>query len=270
MKFLNNYWAETATSVKKIALALRTFVGTITASAYVQGNVQLAFYILLVGAIIDFLLNFLPPDKPGNSGTPSIPQINLGTAVIFILALFITSCSIIKPQVNTIQKDSTYTTFKPIDLKVKGAKVNAGINLDSLYRASLFVRDQQKDDSILKLTLMVKYKTDSIAAIKANKPIPTRPVINYGQPTKIYVTDPQTKAQLSYWIDQYGKLQLGCEAKDQTVQTLQATITNLKSKETITTVVAFKTPGWNWIAIGCLSALVLACAFFLTVKSIIH
>ena len=115
MKFLNNYWAETATSVKKIALALRTFVGTITASAYVQGNVQLAFYILLVGAIIDFLLNFLPPDKPGNSGTPSIPQINLGTAVIFILALFITSCSIIKPQVNTIQKDSTYTTFKPIE-----------------------------------------------------------------------------------------------------------------------------------------------------------
>ena len=182
MKFLNNYWAETATSVKKIALALRTFVGTITASAYVQGNVQLAFYILLVGAIIDFLLNFLPPDKPGNSGTPSIPQINLGTAVIFILALFITSCSIIKPQVNTIQKDSTYTTFKPIDLKVKGAKVNAGINLDSLYRASLFVRDQQKDDSILKLTLMVKYKTDSIAAIKANKPIPTRPVINFPQP----------------------------------------------------------------------------------------
>ncbi len=263
MKFLNNYWAETAQSVKKLALALRTLIGTVTASAYVQGNVQLAFYILLLGAVIDFLLNFLPPDKPGNPGTPVSTRINLGTAILLVLALFITSCSIIKPQVNTLQKDSTYISYKPIDWRVKGAKVNTGLNLDSLYHLALFARDARKEDSLATYALQLKYKNDSLIALRANKPLPPRPPMVVEHPKIQYLTDPETKAQLSYWVDQFGKLQIGCEAKDQTLHTLQTTITNLKSKETTTTQIAYKTPTWNWLLIGGLTALLIVSGIFL-------
>ena len=85
--------------------------------------------------------------------------------------------------------------------------------------------------------------------------MPDKPLLKPPAPKKQFVTDPQTKAQLSYWIDAYGKLQLACESKDQTVQTLQPVVNKTTKDVTKTTVIVKETPKWNWIAMAMLATL---------------
>lgn len=150
----------------------------------------------------------------------------------------LTSCQVLKPETTYSKTDTTTTAYKEQKIQVKGATVGATLNLDSLYQAQL--------------ARLMSYKTDSTAAVLAGKPIPPAPTTE-----KKYFTDPQTKAQLSYWVDAFGKLQIGCESKDQTVNVLVAELTRLTKEVSKKVEVAFKTPVWCYIALSVLGTLLL-------------
>lgn len=252
---IKNYFQHTAPSVKKIGLAMRVLIASITGSSFVQGNVKMAFYCLLAGGLIDFILQCLPPgDMSAASENQPAPQalggINKALVLFNLLAIsvMINGCTVVRPGTNTSKTDTTITTYKQVDIKVAGAIVSAGLNMDSLYHAALMAKDQRTADSILWLNTELKFKQDSIAALKANKPIPPKPVYIPSPPQKQYVTDPKTKAQLAYWIDAYGKFQITCESKDQTIATLQAQVTKLTKQVSSTTVTVPQTPVWAKVA----------------------
>ena len=247
---VKNYFKDTSVKVKKFGLWLKGIIGAAAGSTYIQGDAKLALYFLVGGAIIAGILECLPPDGPSapqpqtNSAAPGV----VAGLIALIMLFCITGCSVIKPQVDRTKSDTTLTSYKQVDLKIKGAKVFAGLNMDSLYHAALMAKDQRSQDSILSLKQELNYKADSIAALKANKPIPPKTIYVPSAPQKQYVTDPQTRAQLAYWIDAYGKFQITCESKDQTITTLQAQVTKLTKDTTVTTKVAYQTPAWNKIA----------------------
>ncbi len=251
---IKNYFKETSVRVKKFGLYLKGIIGTASGAAYIQNDAKLAFYFLIGGALITGLLELLPPD---NETTPADKSAMNGAAVIagLLMLFMVGSCTVLKPEVDRTKTDTTITSFKQVDLKIKGAKVFAGINLDSLYHAALMAKDQRADDSIARLNLELKYKKDSIAALQANKPIPQKPIYIPSPPQKQYVTDPDTKAQLAYWVDAYGKFQITCESKDQTIHTQQAEITKLTKDVATQMLLQNKTPTWNCIAIAALATL---------------
>jgi hypothetical protein len=243
MKFLKNYWTETSPSVKKLLLWVKGLIGTVSVSAFIQGDPKVSFYILIGGAVLDGLLQLLPSDtnaeiKPGAKA--------LLFVFMFAVVVSLSGCWSQRPVVEHSVTDTTTTTYKQVAFQYKGAKVVAGLNMDSLYHAALMNRDQAKDDSILRLNQELQYKKDSIAALQANKPVPPKPVYVPSPPKIQYVTDPATKAQLSYYIDQYGKLQVGCESKDQTLQMMVAEVNRLRSDKTKTTVIVYQIPKWIW------------------------
>lgn len=226
-----NYFKNNSKSIKKLSLALKGFIGVIAVSSYVSNDPRLGFWLLVAGAAIEFLLQLLPPDAeaPGKN--------SLG--VWILAALFFTAipaCKIIKPETSYSKKDSTSISYKEQEVKVAGAKVTADVNLDSLVAA--------------KIDQMTSYKRDSAAAVAAGLPIPQAP-----DPVIKYITDPQSKAILKYWLDAQGKLQMSCESTDQVVKVLVAEITRLTQEVTKKTEVVTETPKWNWIVIGALSAL---------------
>lgn len=271
---IKNYFQHTAPSVKKIGLALRVLIGSIAGSAFIQGNVKWAFYTTLAGGIIDFILQCLPPGEPTVTAAAS-PSGNDGTnkammaTIIAICCLLISSCTVVRPGANVVKTDSTYTTYKHVDFHIKGATVFKTLNVDSLVKAALIARDQYREDSLANAAVIAKYRADSITAVKANKPIPAAPVLITPKPVVQYVTDPQTKAQLSYWIDQAGKIQIGCQSKDQTIDTLQAQITTLKSNVTTNTVTVPQTPLWAKIVMWAEGIVALICIVILFIKSIL-
>lgn len=253
---LKNYWRATSPKIKKMSLWLKSTIGALALSAYATSEVKTGFYLLIAGAIIDGVLQLLPPDQDATKANKSAIKGAAVVALVIMASMFaLSSCRVIKPEIDHTKTDSTITTYKQVDIKLPGAKVFAGLNMDSLYHAALMAKDQRSEDSILRLNMELKYKQDSIAALKANKPIPAKPVYIPSPPQKQYVTDPQTKAQLSYWIDAFGKFQITCESKDQTIHSLQAQVTKLTKEVTTQKLLVDKTPAWNWIAMAVLATL---------------
>lgn len=226
-----NYFKENSKSVKKFSLALKGFIGSISVSAYANNDVKLAFWLLMAGAALDFFIQFLPEDT-------EIPGKN-GVITLLVLASFLclSGCKVIKPGTDTLKTDETNISYKEQDVKVAGASVNTSLNTDSLIKAALRIK--------------AKFKFDSTQAVLAGKPIPPAPK------QKQTFTDPQSKAQLTYWLDQYGKLQITCESKDQVVKMLVAEVTRLTKEVTKKIEIIEKTPVWNWIAISVLGTLFL-------------
>lgn len=254
---LKNYWRESSPTIKKLSLWLKSTIGVLALSAYAQSEVRVGFCLLIAGAIIEGILQLLPPDQDAAKAKSAVKE---GVVIILILltsALLLSACKVIKPGVDHSKVDSTSIAYKQVDLHLKGAKVFARLNMDSLYHAALMAKDQRGEDSILRLNTELKYKQDSIAAFRANKPIPPKPVYVPSPPQKQFVTDPETKAQLAYWIDAYGKFQITCESKDQTIHSQQAEITKLTSEKTSEKLLVKETPVWNWIAIAVLGTLLL-------------
>jgi hypothetical protein len=54
---IKNYFEPTPKNVKKWLLAIKSILGTISVSAYVNGSEKVAFWILVGGAVIDELTN---------------------------------------------------------------------------------------------------------------------------------------------------------------------------------------------------------------------
>lgn len=157
--------------------------------------------------------------------------------LILIVSFISLSCKVIKPAIETSKSDETSIGYKPVDVPVKGAKVGTSLNMDSLYRAAVAMR--------------ALYIKDSINAALAGKPVPA------STQQKKSITDPETKAQLTYWIDQYGKLQISCESKDQVVTMLVAEVTRLTKEVTKKTEIVKETPKWNWISMSALATVLL-------------
>jgi len=255
MIHIKNYFKETSVRVKKFGLWLKGLIGTAAASAYIQSDVKTAFYLLLAGAVITGILELLPPDNEQTSGDKSALKgaAPIAAALIALICL-VSSCSVIRPGSDTVKTDSTKTTFTHQTVDVKGAKVTASLNIDSLLKAATKARLKQQLDSAAYAQKLAQYKVDSAAAAKAGKPLTeTRPAPP--KPQTQYVTDPQTKAQLSYWIDQYDNLQVGCESKDQAIDVLTTQIDHLKSQVTTKTVVSYKTSVWAYVVMAIVGVL---------------
>lgn len=244
---LKNYWEETSPSVKKLILWLKGIIGMISVSAFIQGDPKFSFWFLIAGGVVDGILQLLPADaevKPG------------AKALLFIVGLFMsasmfTGCFSKRSVTEHSVIDTTSVSYKQVDYQYKGAKVTAGLNIDSLYKAALAEKQLEKQDSIDFAKKLAQYVNDSTTAVANHKPLPVKPVdtVIY---KKQYVTDPQTKAQLSYWVDQYGKLQVGCESKDQTLQLMVAEVNRLRSEvdKKTTTITVFKVPAWLWYVLA--------------------
>jgi predicted benzoate:H+ symporter BenE len=58
---LENYFKPTPKSLLKISLALRGMVATISGAAYFQNNIKAAFWFMVAGAVVDFLIQCLDP-----------------------------------------------------------------------------------------------------------------------------------------------------------------------------------------------------------------
>jgi hypothetical protein len=158
------------------------------------------------------------------------------TSLVFISVLSL-GCKVIKPAVETTKTEETSFKFHPIDVVVSGAAVGTSLNLDSMYRSALIMRSQ--------------FIKDSINAALTGKVIAESPA------KKHVITDPETKAQLTYWVDQYGKLQISCESKDQIVKVLVSEVTRLSKEVSKTTAVVKETPKWNWIIMSALATLLI-------------
>lgn len=153
------------------------------------------------------------------------------------------SCKVVKPEKSYSKTDSVYFKMSPVDVPVKGATVGASVNLDSLKAAYQAKIDQYRIDS-------------AYAAARGDLPPPLPPE------EKQSVTDPKTKAQLTYWIDQFGKLQMTCESKDQVVTMLTAEITRLTREVTNQKQLVKEIPGWAVALFGVLGTLLLISLLF--------
>lgn len=62
--------------IKKISLALRTFIGTISAGSYFTNNPDWAFWLLFSGAVIDFVMDMFEntDEPPTPEPTPEPPD----------------------------------------------------------------------------------------------------------------------------------------------------------------------------------------------------
>jgi len=156
-----------------------------------------------------------------------------------MLVLNIVACRSTLPVTNSIvRKDSTITSYVRQSVAIKGAKVERQLNLDSLLSEALHSRKQYLEDSLL--------------SVKEGRAIPPQPKTEVR-----YFTDPDTKAALSYWTDQYGKLNIGCESKDQTIQLLIAQVKQLHTELSTAVKIEYKTPWYNYLIILTLLAALL-------------
>ena len=65
-----NYFKPTSKKIEKLLLALKGFVGTIAVTTFVSGDPKIAFYFLIGGAAIDFLLRCNSDDSTDKTQTP--------------------------------------------------------------------------------------------------------------------------------------------------------------------------------------------------------
>lgn len=141
--------------------------------------------------------------------------------LVVLVGALLSSCKITKPETQTIIKDSVSINYRTIDVPVKGATVYQMVNVDSLQKA------WQQSQTV-------------------GKPTAGKPVV---------IIDPQSKAELKVWVDQYGKLQASCESKDQTVKALVAELTHMRQKIEKKTEIVKETPKWCYIALTILGTL---------------
>lgn len=163
------------------------------------------------------------------------------TLLIVTSILALTACKVVKPGTDTsyTKEDTTITAYKPVNAEYKGATVGNSINQDSLFKA--FAALLQKSNSNGQRPINI----DSLlTAFKAG--------LKQGQKDTMLVTDPQSKVQLKYWYDEFGKLQMTCSSKDQTIQLMVAEITRLTKEvsKAKSVEVIYKMPWWGWLIVG--------------------
>jgi len=76
---LKNYFKPTPPKLLRISLGLKTLIATLSSAAYFQGDKDAAFWFLVAGAIVDFLINCI---SDGKTATLMI----VATAATFLLS----------------------------------------------------------------------------------------------------------------------------------------------------------------------------------------
>ena len=146
------------------------------------------------------------------------------------------SCKVVQPLKSYSKIDTTTIKETPVDLLVKGGKVETSLNMELMM-----ARYQKKRE---------QYLVDSTNAANQGKPLPEPP-----ETEKQSFTDADTRAVLTYWIDKAGKLQLGCESKDQTITFLQKEITRLTKEVNTQKELIKEIPPWAVMLFGALGTL---------------
>lgn len=180
-------------------------------------------------------LTSLANDKEVNNNT------SVKTLLIVTSILLITGCKVVKPSTEYTysSKDTTITNYKSLNAEYKGATVNNSINQDSLLKAFAKIVENNKANSSNSINI------DSLLNV-------FKTYLKKGLKDTITVTDAQTKVQLKYWYDEFGKLQMSCTSKDQAIQMMVAEITRLTKEVTKEKKieVVYKIPSWGWVLIG--------------------
>lgn len=167
------------------------------------------------------------------------------TLTVLIAILLGIGCKTIAPQNNTSfeAKDTSITNYKKLDVEVKGADVKRPFDFSQFLvplSGDFYIKNPElkglapKLDSILSLYAKAKFGKDTV---------------------KIF--DPTNKVALKYWVDEFGKLQIQCSSKDQTIQLLVAEVTKLRkeSEKKQQVILVKEMPGWGWFIIGCAGVL---------------
>jgi len=159
--------------------------------------------------------------------------------IIGFAFIFLSGCKVVKPEVDNsyTKKDTTITNYVPVDVHYQGASVGAAFNYDSAM--TLMFTKWVKMLPVAQQSLNM----DSLYKIFKGS-------LKTGE--KQTITDPETKVQLQYWVDEFGKLQMTCTSKDKTIQMMVAQITKLTEEVTKQKKieVVYKMPSWGWIVIG--------------------
>ncbi len=66
-----NYFKPTPNKIEKFLLAFKTLIGTVAASTFFAGDQKIAFYFLVAGAVIDFLLRNTTDDTAAGDANKS-------------------------------------------------------------------------------------------------------------------------------------------------------------------------------------------------------
>lgn len=215
---LGNYFKPSSKMVLKVSLALKGFIGTISAATFFDGNKTAAFWFLIAGAFVDFILQCIDSD------TEKTVKDNAGkiTIIAVVMSLSCFSCATIRKSTTSEKIDSTSTEYKQVGVKLEGGSVKAAVNMDSIVSAL-----RARLSGVARAT--PEFNVDSLIAdaleafkkeMKTMKPN--------------VITDPESKVQLKYWVDQFGKLNIECSSKDQTIQMLVAELTRTRKEKTET------------------------------------
>jgi len=231
---LGNYFKPSSKGILKVSLALKTFIATISGAAYFSGNKDATIWFLVAGAFIDFIINCVSDD------TAQVVKDNAGKVLVLalIISVISISCKTLQRGVDTEKTDSTWTTYKQVDAKVTGAAVTSAINMDSLA-------------SDIKRRLLAAAKQGGSVNIDSllNAAVTAFKDELKSMPPAV-VTDPESKVQLKYWYDQYGKLTMECASKDQTLQMMVAEINRMSKERKTETVVDYQPVWYTWAFLG--------------------
>lgn len=85
-----NYFKPTPKKLLKLSLGLKAFIGTIAASAYAQSP-RAAFWMLVIGAFLDFIIDLQKPDEPRSKSY--VERVKMILVLIGCSMLFV-SCSL--------------------------------------------------------------------------------------------------------------------------------------------------------------------------------
>lgn len=246
---LGNYFKPTSKNILKVSLALKGFIGTISAATFFDGNKTAAFWFLIAGAFIDFILQCVDSD------TEQAVKDNAGkiSVILWILSLSVFGCKAPNIATSNTKTDSTWTSYNQAAMNVTGASVSSGVNVDSLVDAlrrklSTAANGSQPANIDSMINAAVSAFKDEMKSMKP-----------------IVVIDPESKVQLKYWYDQYGKLNMECSSKDQTIQILVAQVNKLSNEKRVETIIK-KEPTWyTWGMVGyslALTVLLVVLIFF--------
>ena len=213
MKFFKKYWQPCGAWALRTSLALRALIGAVATAAY-GFDARIAFWCLVAGAVLDFILQCTgPDDKPPRSGN------TIGVGVIVAFAFLLGGCRASKPAFTHEVTDSTWTVQKPVTVFMTGG-TTAVTNMDSL-RVSL----------------------GGVAVA----PMPPRPNTAY----KVFtIKDTSGRAELRYWINAVGQIEAACAAKDTAMQVLVAENNRLVRDKKTETKTVVQTPAWAWWLLG--------------------
>src|SRR4051794_21518520 len=79
-----NYFKPTPPNLLRVSLGLKTLIGTLSSAAYFEGNKDAAFWFLVAGAIVDFLINCVGDNKTATMIIVAVASTFLFSSCAFI------------------------------------------------------------------------------------------------------------------------------------------------------------------------------------------